>query len=60
MKNDSKTIDLSEAAYIEELLSQLEEPVHKRLIQAYGGSNPVQSMEAELRHIITEVLHSED
>jgi len=46
--------------YLNELLAGLSDPVHKRLIQAYRGDNPVQSMESELGKILTEVLHHED
>ena len=46
--------------YIDELLSELLDPVHKRLIQAYQGNDPVQSMESELGKILMEVLNCED
>lgn len=48
----------------EELLKKLSEgisdPTHKRLIHAYQGDRPVESMEAELKKILTEVLQDED
>ena len=34
--------------YLDELLTELSDPVHKRLIEAYQGDDPVQSMESEL------------
>jgi len=46
--------------YLDELLAELSDPVHKRLIQAYRGNNPVQSMESELGKILMEVLNRED
>ena len=45
---------------IEELLQQVSDPTHKRLLQAYRGSDPVQFMEAELSNILMEVLRGED
>ena len=48
------------AEYLDELLKKISDPVHKRLIQAYMGNDPVQSMESELGKILTEVLHLED
>ena len=52
--------DARRAEYLDELLKKISDPVHKRLIQAYMGSNPVQSMESELGEILKEVLHLED
>lgn len=46
--------------YLDELLAELSDPVHKRLIQAYQGNDPVKSMESELGEILMEVLHHED
>lgn len=46
--------------YIQELLSCLSDPVHKRLIQAYQIDDPVKSMESELRKVLIEVLQNED
>lgn len=60
MSSNQLKTESSEETYIRELLAQLEEPIHKRLIQAYSSGKTVQAMEAELRNIITEVLHSED
>lgn len=45
--------------YLEELLGLLSDPVHKRIIKAYGREDPVQSMESELRNILSEVLPRE-
>jgi len=46
--------------FLDDLLDELPDPIHKRLIQAYGGENPVQSMESELAKILREVVTSED
>jgi hypothetical protein len=50
----------SHEEYLDELLAELSDPVHKRLIQAYRGNDPVQSMESELGKILMEVLNRED
>lgn len=42
--------------YLEELLGGVQDEVHKRIIEAYRGENPVESMESELRKIIMEVM----
>jgi len=42
--------------YLEELSQGVSDEVHKRLIEAYRGENPVESMESELRKIIMEVV----
>jgi len=44
--------------YLEDLSRGVQDEVHKRLIEAYSGENPVESMESELRRIIMEVLES--
>lgn len=46
--------------YVQGLLERLSDPVHKRLIEAYGGDDPVGSMESELANILKEVLNRED
>ena len=46
--------------YLDELLAELSDPVHKRLIQAYRGKDPVKSMESKLGEILMEVLNHED
>lgn len=45
---------------LNELLAELSDPVHKRLIQAYRGNDPVKSMEFKLGEILMEVLQHED
>ena len=49
-----------EEVFVEELLAQLSDPIHRRIIQAHQGSNPVQSMESEIGKILLEVLNRED
>ena len=46
--------------FLDELQKEISNPLHKRLIQAYQGYNPVESMESELAKILLEVLHRED
>jgi hypothetical protein len=60
MNNRAVSQHSSHEEYLDELLAELSEPVHKRLIQAYQGDNPVQSMESELRKILVEILKHED
>lgn len=52
--------DSSLKKYLAELADRLTNPVHKRLIQAYKGNDPTESMEDELGEILKEVLHRED
>lgn len=60
MNSKETTQQLSEEQYIDELLAQLSDPIHKRLIQAHRGTDPVESMESELSDVLLEVLHRED
>lgn len=60
MNNKSVSQDSSREKYIEEFLAALSDPIHKRLIQAYQGNDPVQSMESELGKVLMEALHRED
>jgi len=46
--------------FLDELQRELSDPLHRRLIQAYQGDDPVQSMESELAKILLEVLRHED
>jgi Trp operon repressor len=46
--------------FLGELQREVSDPLHMRLIQAYRGDNPVQSMESELAKILFEVLRDED
>jgi len=60
MNNKKTSQHSSIEEYLDELLAELLNPVHKRLIQAYRGNDPVQSMESELGNILMEVLHREN
>lgn len=60
MNSKETTQQLSEEQYIDELLAQISDPIHKRLIQAHRGTDPVESMESELSDVLLEVLHRED
>lgn len=46
--------------FLDELLSKTEDPVHKRLLRAYGSDDPIQAMEAELGRVLREILEHED
>ena len=54
----------SEESRREDFLNELEREIpdsrHRRLIQAYLGDNPVQSMESELAKILLEAMRGED
>ena len=52
--------DFSLQIRLNELMVKVTSPIHKRLIQAYMGSEPQKSMEDELGKILIEVLHRED
>ena len=60
MNNKVTSQHSSREEYLDELLAELSDPVHKRLIQAYRGNDPVQSMESELEKILMEVLRCEN
>lgn len=46
--------------FLDELQKKISNPLHRRLIQAYQGDDPVQSMESELVKILLKVLCRED
>jgi hypothetical protein len=46
--------------FLKELLEQVSDPLHRRLVEAYTGDDPVKSMENELSKILREVLRHED
>ena len=54
-----KSHKFSRQEYLEELTESLSDSFHKRIIKAYAGENPVESMESELTKILTEVLNRE-
>lgn len=45
--------------FLGELQKEIPTSLHKRLLQAYRGDDPVQAMEAELAKILIEVLRRE-
>ncbi len=49
-----------QAQFLSELLKELDDPICQRLIRAYDGTNPAQSMEEELGRILLEVVNRED
>lgn len=60
MTSEATVQQPSEDEFLNKLLAQLSDPIHRRIIQAHRGVDPVQSMESELGRILLEVLHRED
>jgi len=52
--------EIRRSQFLAELLDQLQDPVHVRLVKAFEGDEPVQSMEEELKRIILEILNYEN
>ncbi|APV45064.1 hypothetical protein Dform_01745 [Dehalogenimonas formicexedens] len=46
--------------HLQKLAALVNDPIHKRIIEAYKGNNPLESMEAELTKILDEVVTNED
>jgi hypothetical protein len=46
--------------YLQELKALVTDPIHKRLLSAYTGDEPKESVELELDRLLIEVLKSED
>ncbi len=46
--------------YRDQFLEELSDAVHRRILAAYRGDAPVESMESELVRIVKEVLDRED
>ncbi len=46
--------------FLSEFLKELDDPVCQRLIRAFDGPTPSQSMEIELGKILLEVVNRED
>ncbi|MDI6762297.1 MAG: hypothetical protein QME83_04610 [Thermodesulfobacteriota bacterium] len=59
MSNNKNSLALPDENYISELLGEISDPVHKQIIEVYGGIDPLQAMETKLREILSEVLRSE-
>lgn len=60
MNNEAADQELPEDTIVEELVAQLSDPIHRRIIQAHRGTDPVQSMESEIGKILLEVLNREN
>jgi len=60
MSDEPTPKDSGVTEILEDLLKQLSDPVHRRLIRAYAGQDPVRSMESELAAILREAVASED
>lgn len=67
-KNNSKPESIKvirKADYVQkelvgELLKELSDSNHKRIVKAYQGEDPLRSMESELGKILLEILNRED
>ena len=60
MAEEKKLKDPKIEKYFNEVLEKISDLKHKRIISAYKGDNPVQSMEAELGKIVMEIVNRED
>jgi hypothetical protein len=58
--NEKQTSPSRVNEFLEDLLKELEDPIHQRIINAYQGIDPVGSMETELGKILLEVIKSEN
>jgi len=58
-ESESKALPRRER-YLREIVKHLTDPLHKRIVEAYGKGESVKSMEAELGLILTEILKDED
>jgi len=46
--------------FLKELLKEVNNPIHKRLLGAYKGDDPLDSMKSELKKILIEVIQHEN
>ncbi|HUW96529.1 MAG TPA: hypothetical protein VMW58_12145 [Anaerolineae bacterium] len=60
MDTEKPTPESAGHGYVRQFLEQLSNPIHKRVIEAYEGDDPVMSMESELVRVLREVLEDED
>jgi hypothetical protein len=62
MNNDEQVLSKPSRRdeFLSGLLEEVSDPIHRRLIKAYQGHDPVHSMEAELGEILLEVARRED
>ena len=56
----SQPLSSRRAQFLSELLKEVDDPICQRLIKAYEGADPLQSMEDELGKILLEVINRED
>ena len=45
--------------FMAELVAQVTDPLHRRLLEAYTGDEPLKAMERTLREILTEMVSHE-
>jgi len=46
--------------FVGELLKEIANPIHRRILEAYSPSSPVNSLELELQNILIEVMKADD
>ena len=51
---------LSHEEFVSEIVAELEDPIHKRIVQACTKDDPLNGMEAELARILLEAIDDED
>jgi hypothetical protein len=56
---NKKTEDITNKL-LRELIKEIDNPVHKRIINSYKNPNPIEVMETELGKILLEVLRNVD
>jgi hypothetical protein len=61
MSDDKRAIEeKSKLDLVKEILPQLQDPIHQRILKAYSEANPVGSMEGELKTILLEILNDHE
>lgn len=58
-QDESEPVDSRQEA-VDSFLDTLSDPVHRRIVGAYRGNNPVEEMEKELLGILEEIVKDED
>jgi hypothetical protein len=58
--NENKANNARQKEIISDILSQLSDPLHKRIVNAYGGEDPVDSMELELGKVLLDIWTDEN
>ena len=59
-RDQTVAVSSGQHQYLPELLEEVLNPLHRRLLEAYRESDPVDSMENELGKILLEVLSHEN